>query len=426
MKNFIKISFFVFLFFIVSSVYADTFTYVCEYKYDGVTFKYQVSDLDAEYIKSASLLESNSGKLAQYVSFWYKSGGQYVQLQSGKDTNKFDGRKSGKLRNNVNAYGFLRASISNNSVKCPTVYRDLADGYGGTPVDFMIVRNSESCNDLLVGCDDGHAKVSNVAISSTGMSCMKNNDTSTRSSNCDSLINRETLHSDTNIRECEYTANNSASTKLGFRITYNKTTNDITFKNLSSSTINNIWVEKDKLIQDFKNASSKNGCPTYISCDMEATNVFTSKYNLYIGPMGMTQYTNNKGSTKKFGSQCGTIMDDNGEKVNNTSQHQVDLALNGSTLDISDKKMSCDELLQGNLQKVLHLFITAVRIAGAIIAIVMAMLSLIPAITSDDAGALKKAIKKCIYIAVVLVAIGLFPTIVGVLGRIAGFDLTCL
>ena len=49
MKNFIKISFFVFLFFIVSSVYADTFTYVCEYKYDGVTFKYQVSDLDAEY-----------------------------------------------------------------------------------------------------------------------------------------------------------------------------------------------------------------------------------------------------------------------------------------------------------------------------------------------------------------------------------------
>ena len=88
--------------------------------------------------------------------------------------------------------------------------------------------------------------------------------------------------------------------------------------------------------------------------------------------------------------------------------------------------MSCEELLGKNLKNVLHLFITGLRIAGAIIAIINGMLSLIPAITSDNADALKKAIKKCVMMLIVLAIIGLFPTLIRVIGLISAFDLSCL
>ena len=102
-----------------------------------------------------------------------------------------------------------------------------------------------------------------------------------------------------------------------------------------------------------------------------------------------------------------------------------EFASNG-TLDFVYEKETCAELLGPNLVKIVHLFISIIRIAGAIIAIISGMLSFVPAIVSDDAGALKKATKKAIMIMIILVTIALFPTLVGVIGRIAGMDLTCL
>ena len=102
-----------------------------------------------------------------------------------------------------------------------------------------------------------------------------------------------------------------------------------------------------------------------------------------------------------------------------------EFAVNG-TLDLASEKMTCAELLGPNLVKVLKLFITIIRIAGAIIAIITGMLAFVPAVISDDAYAIKKASKKAIIIMVILIAIGIFPTLVGVVGRIAGFDLSCL
>ena len=40
--------------------------------------------------------------------------------------------------------------------------------------------------------------------------------------------------------------------------------------------------------------------------------------------------------------------------------------------------------------------------------------------------ALKKAIKKCVMMLVILAVIGLLPTLIRVIGLIAGFDLSCL
>ena len=100
--------------------------------------------------------------------------------------------------------------------------------------------------------------------------------------------------------------------------------------------------------------------------------------------------------------------------------------LNTTSLDISSQSMTCAEILGPNLVKIVKLFVTGLRIAAAIIAIIKGMLGFIPAIVSDDASALKKATKTLIMMLIVLTIIGLFPTLIRVIGRIAGFDLSCI
>ncbi len=100
--------------------------------------------------------------------------------------------------------------------------------------------------------------------------------------------------------------------------------------------------------------------------------------------------------------------------------------LNTTSLDISSQSMTCAEILGPNLVKIVKLFVTGLRIAAAIIAIIKGMLAFIPAIVSDDASALKKATKTVIMMLIVLIIIGLFPTLIRVIGRIAGFDLSCI
>lgn len=87
---------------------------------------------------------------------------------------------------------------------------------------------------------------------------------------------------------------------------------------------------------------------------------------------------------------------------------------------------TCYDLLGQNLTKIVNLGITAVRIAGAIIAIVNGMITLIPPIVSKDADALKKAGNKCIRLGIILLAIGVFPTLVTIIGRLFGYDLSCI
>lgn len=93
---------------------------------------------------------------------------------------------------------------------------------------------------------------------------------------------------------------------------------------------------------------------------------------------------------------------------------------------ISDKKMTCEDLLGPNLVKIVQFVVKLLSIAGAIIAIVNAMISLVPAVVSKDADALKKAQSKCITMAIVLVLILLLPTLLTFIGNIFGYDLSCL
>ena len=93
---------------------------------------------------------------------------------------------------------------------------------------------------------------------------------------------------------------------------------------------------------------------------------------------------------------------------------------------IKENTMKCEELIGENLHKIVKLIITLLRIVGAIIAIVNGMITLIPAVISKDAEALKSAEKKCITMAIVLVLIILLPTLLIFLSNIFGYDLSCI
>ena len=95
-------------------------------------------------------------------------------------------------------------------------------------------------------------------------------------------------------------------------------------------------------------------------------------------------------------------------------------------LDISDDDMNCADILGPNGVKVVKLGINILRVAGAIIALVNAMLSLLPAVMSKDADALKKAGSKCVSMAIILALIFLFPTLLKIIGKMFEWDVSCL
>lgn len=103
-------------------------------------------------------------------------------------------------------------------------------------------------------------------------------------------------------------------------------------------------------------------------------------------------------------------------------------AVEPSTPDITiyEGKMDCSDILGPNLTKIVHLVIKLVRIAGAVITILQATLALLPAVSSGDADALNKALKKCVTLGIILAVIGLFPTLLHLIGNLCGFDLTCI
>ena len=95
-------------------------------------------------------------------------------------------------------------------------------------------------------------------------------------------------------------------------------------------------------------------------------------------------------------------------------------------IDFGSGGESCISWVGENLSKVIRSMMTIIRIIGAIAAIVVGMLSLVPAVISKDADALKKASSKCVKLAVVLAIIGIFPSLINFLGTIFKFDLSCL
>ena len=93
---------------------------------------------------------------------------------------------------------------------------------------------------------------------------------------------------------------------------------------------------------------------------------------------------------------------------------------------ISNESVNCRQILGENLTNVVHFSIKLLRLAGAVIVIVHAMIILVPPITSKDADSLNKALKKCVNLSVILIVIFIFPSVINLLGRALEFDISCI
>ena len=94
-------------------------------------------------------------------------------------------------------------------------------------------------------------------------------------------------------------------------------------------------------------------------------------------------------------------------------------------IDITPESMTCKQIVGENGVKLIKFGITTIRIAGAIIAIVVGMMNFIPAVAKKDNDELQRAAKKSIYMAIILVLILILPTIIGVIAKMFDFDVTC-
>lgn len=112
----------------------------------------------------------------------------------------------------------------------------------------------------------------------------------------------------------------------------------------------------------------------------------------------------------------------NGDDISSTINSGLDKFNSG----FGETGDTCEEVMGDSLVK----FIKAVRYTmqgvACGIAIANGMMTFIPAITSKDQDALNKALQKFVKICIILALILLFPTLIKFLGKLCGFDLSCL
>lgn len=93
--------------------------------------------------------------------------------------------------------------------------------------------------------------------------------------------------------------------------------------------------------------------------------------------------------------------------------------------EFNEDPMTCEELLGPNLTKVVKAALTLVRIGASIATIVIGMLNFLPALTKGDQGEFNKAVKKCIWLVVVLMLIILIPVLLRTIGNLFNWDISC-
>ena len=103
-----------------------------------------------------------------------------------------------------------------------------------------------------------------------------------------------------------------------------------------------------------------------------------------------------------------------------------DFKLNDPTKGFNSSIMNCNSLLGPTLTPVFRAGIRIIQIAGAIIAIVKGTMIIRPAITSRDGSELVKSGKTLATLGILIAILFLFPTFMKLLGKIAGFDISCL
>ncbi|MDD6272149.1 MAG: hypothetical protein PUA90_01340 [bacterium] len=149
--------------------------------------------------------------------------------------------------------------------------------------------------------------------------------------------------------------------------------------------------------------------------------VFSSVFLFSISVNAKERYIDNYEMENEKIHELSTIASINSQLISSVIKRENTSNPTGT---ISEEKMNCNDLLGPNLTKIVKMCISILRIAGMIIALVNASLAVVPAITNPDK--ISNAKKKCISMAIVLVIIGVFPSLLTVIGNLFGYDLSCI
>ena len=90
------------------------------------------------------------------------------------------------------------------------------------------------------------------------------------------------------------------------------------------------------------------------------------------------------------------------------------------------KSANCKKVFGDAGYKIINGLIRLLRILAPIVAILIAMITLIPAVTAKDESKVKAATKKCVTIGIVLLIIEVIPYLIRLVGVILDFDLSCI
>ena len=114
---------------------------------------------------------------------------------------------------------------------------------------------------------------------------------------------------------------------------------------------------------------------------------------------------------------------DNGDGSNDGNAGGNTGSVENPNLNFDDSNITCEAILGNNLVKVIKAAFVLVRIGVSIATIVIGMLTFFPALTKGDAGTLNSAIKKCVWLAVLLMIIILLPVLLRAIGNLFSWDL---
>ena len=214
-----------------------------------------------------------------------------------------------------------------------------------------------------------------------------------------------------------------------FRTIYNPTNNTKSYKisvNQSSVTLSNL--NEDAFLNLAQGGGSEHGI-VYVS-STELKNIFKDTclernkvYHYY--DMSSSRYTITTNQQEASENGAGGRYD-NGDGSNDGNAGGSTPGGSGAPkpdLNFNENTMTCTELLGSNMIKVIKAAITLIRIGATIATILIGMMNFLPALTKGDAGAFNAAVKKSIWLVVVLMLIILLPVLLRTIGNLFSWDL---
>ena len=217
-----------------------------------------------------------------------------------------------------------------------------------------------------------------------------NNDEESNKKDCSS----KNVEGNDKFIECKYVDN--AGGNFSVKVYYNKETGEIT--NLGEGQC--VSAETTFRKEDFENLNCPNGSVWVMNASICRVIKYDGEYN-----------------APEERPNADVITEENNEYTGKFKMPEIGFG--------SEAK-DCHDLVGEAVSKIIKSIFNILRIAGVIIAIVNAMITLIPAVVSKNADALKKAANKCVIMAIVLASIGILPSIIRLISLIFGYDVSCM